>query len=158
MLLEVSRDTSLENAVFHFIEEKEGKRISRPNVHCDYSSSLFGVRLQTPLLPETRGSSITCAESCGCGQHSSPCGRKNMRANSAERCSFASCRAASFIETVCMGTASSRHTDMIANKDNHRLPAQPCPHTWTEAFKAQALTEEMQRNTHPLCVRPKKRC
>ena len=88
---------------------------------------LFGVRHQTPFFSETRVSSITYAESCGCGQRSSPCGRKNMRVNSAERCSSESCRASSFTKTVCMGTANSRHTDMIANKDNHRLPAQRCP-------------------------------
>ena len=78
-------------------------------------------------FPETRVSSITCAESCGCGQRFSPCGRTNMRVNSAERCSFASCRSSIFIETVCMGTASSRNTDTIANKSNHRLTAQRCP-------------------------------
>ena len=110
---------------FHFIEEKEGNRIPKPNVHRDNSSSLLESDTKH-RFPETRVSSITCAESCGCGQRSSPCGRTNMRVNSAERCSLG-CRASSFIETICIGTASSRHTDTIANKDNHRLPTQRCP-------------------------------
>ena len=77
-------------------------------------------------FPETRVSSITCAESCGCRQRFSPCGRTNMRVNSAERCSFASCRASTFIETICMGSEQQTHT-YDRNKRNHRLPAQRCP-------------------------------
>ena len=79
MLLGVSRDTSLENAVlFHFIEGKEGKRISRPNLHRDYSSSLLGVRHQTPLSRKHEFRASRAVNHVGADSVLSPGGRQRV--------------------------------------------------------------------------------